>query len=274
MQAAKQIVLRYIHALRFASVAPNLLSNSTEARKVRIKADRTPVTKTDKEIDRILREWIIDKFPEDAICSEEGTKELDRNGWFIDSLDGTANFANERLDYAVSIGYWIKDRPAFGIIVTPGLNGFSIISALKGHDIRINGKKLQLSAPQKLMGGIDFRRTEPDLFLDLFPKLLEYTGENKVNDENKTNGEIRVIGSIARGLTEVALGKLSFYIHSGPRIWDVAAGLALLKVSRGVTNLEKIDLISLASKDYRLPMMVAAQTRTILSEVLGIISQI
>jgi len=259
-QKAKQVVLRYLHALKFASAAPDLLTWSNQAMKVKRKSDGTLVTGVDKKIDRILRSWILDEFPVDAICSEEGIQELDRDCWIFDPLDGTANFVNGRPQYALSIGYWSNNRPAFGIIVTPGLEEFAIISALKDYGIHIDGKKYKPQKPKTLMGGIDFRRTKRDISPEKFKNLLKYTA-----------GEMRAIGSIAHGLTEVALGTLSFYIHSSPRIWDAAAGMALLRESKKVTNLKRIDLLKLASRKYRLPMFITAQNSKILAKLSAIL---
>lgn len=59
------------------------------------KADGSPVTIADREAERIAREWIGKRFPDDAVLGEEfgqtGKPTAPRR-WLIDPIDGTKSF--------------------------------------------------------------------------------------------------------------------------------------------------------------------------------------
>ena len=61
---------------------------------VESKADGSPVTIADREAEGAVREWIAERFPEDAIEGEElGITRGDaRRRWVIDPIDGTKTF--------------------------------------------------------------------------------------------------------------------------------------------------------------------------------------
>lgn len=59
------------------------------------KADRSPVTVADREIERVVRAAIRARFPDDALLGEEHGDEPGQSGWrwIIDPIDGTVSFA-------------------------------------------------------------------------------------------------------------------------------------------------------------------------------------
>lgn len=61
---------------------------------VDLKDDRSPVTEIDRDIERRLRELIVDRFPEDGVVGEEGDDRLGSSGyrWILDPIDGTRPF--------------------------------------------------------------------------------------------------------------------------------------------------------------------------------------
>src|SRR5687767_11783302 len=61
---------------------------------VETKADGSPVTIADRAAERLAREWIEERFPEDGILGEElGKSRPDaRRSWILDPIDGTKSF--------------------------------------------------------------------------------------------------------------------------------------------------------------------------------------
>ena len=51
-------------------------------------------------------------------------------------------------------------------------------------------------------------------------------------------GKVRMLGSAALSLAFVACGRSDSYFEENIAIWDVAAGLALVKAAGGAVNLE------------------------------------
>jgi myo-inositol-1(or 4)-monophosphatase len=240
------------------------LLTSTELRaKVEVKEDGTLVTGLDRKVEALFRRSIgRSVFKGDQIVSEAAQGEFDPgNGscWVIDPLDGAHNYVNDRLPYAVSIGYVLNNEPVFGVVVKPGLRGFSIVSALKGCGVEVDGLPFSPGTPITPVAGLDFKNTEED-------KLTRVVGA--LHERYK---EVRVLGSIVTGLTEVGLGSLSFYAHFAPRTWDVAAALAILREAGKVTNVDDFDLAKLAANGHRLRFTIAAQDEDVLGEAASLI---
>ncbi|MCW2611377.1 MAG: histidinol phosphatase [Cryptosporangiaceae bacterium] len=89
---------------------------------VRRKADGTPVTAADEQVEEALRVRLAAARPGDAILGEEqglsgpfGT----RRTWVIDPIDGTAHFARGRAGFATLISLLVDGVPLVGIVAMP-----------------------------------------------------------------------------------------------------------------------------------------------------------
>ena len=61
---------------------------------VELKGDGSPVTIADREAERVARDWLSARFPEDGILGEEYGLERPqaRRRWILDPIDGTKSF--------------------------------------------------------------------------------------------------------------------------------------------------------------------------------------
>ena len=83
-------------------------------------------------VDRMSQELILkhlhDRFPDDALCAEENTPELEgvphtgSRVWVVDPIDGTRGFARKTGQFSVMIGLLIDGRPAVGVVLEPALD--------------------------------------------------------------------------------------------------------------------------------------------------------
>jgi 3'-phosphoadenosine 5'-phosphosulfate (PAPS) 3'-phosphatase len=87
------------------------------------KEDLTPLTDADLAADRILRERIIEKFPGDALLTEEGaddqTRLLSARCWIADPLDGTKQFVERTGEFDVFLALVNEGRPVVGVACHP-----------------------------------------------------------------------------------------------------------------------------------------------------------
>src|SRR6185503_8516362 len=58
---------------------------------VQTKADGSPVTRADRDTERVVRAWVERHFPDDGILGEEfgETRPGARRRWLVDPVDGT-----------------------------------------------------------------------------------------------------------------------------------------------------------------------------------------
>jgi histidinol-phosphatase len=91
---------------------------------VRSKADGSPVTAADIEVERLIRSRIASRFPEDGVLGEEDGETPGRSGrrWIIDPIDGTT--------------YFTRRIPTFEVLLAvedDGARGSSFITRRRGR---------------------------------------------------------------------------------------------------------------------------------------------
>jgi histidinol phosphatase-like enzyme (inositol monophosphatase family) len=90
---------------------------------VEVKADRTPVTAADREIEAELRARIRRRYPGHGILGEEeGGERVDAEYlWLLDPIDGTKAFATQNPMFGTLIGLMHRGVPIVGVMDAPAL---------------------------------------------------------------------------------------------------------------------------------------------------------
>ncbi|HLV33620.1 MAG TPA: inositol monophosphatase family protein [Spirillospora sp.] len=114
------------------------------------KADNSPVTIADREVEQMLRERITRTWPEHGIIGEEygevpGKSEYT---WIVDPIDGTKSFTCGVPFYANLIALIDAEGPLIGVAHYPALN--DMIYAVRGQGCFWNGRRCHVSAVDKL----------------------------------------------------------------------------------------------------------------------------
>jgi histidinol-phosphatase len=89
---------------------------------VETKSDGSPVSVTDKRIERLLRELLAEHRPHDRILGEEeGDTGSGDRCWVLDPIDGTVSFVSGRRGWATLVGLENAGRPVAGMVTMPAL---------------------------------------------------------------------------------------------------------------------------------------------------------
>lgn len=183
-------------------------------RKVHIKADRTPVTVVDKEIEEFLSNRIAQHYPGHGILAEEGSF---RSGseftWIIDPIDGTRAFASGLPIWGISVGVFHQAEPYAGVFYMPAT-----------RDLYWGTQEYAFYNRQKLVPGSTVDLNSPLAFIAVPSSVHRYF---KVSFPR-----LRSFGSTTAHLAYVAQGVATAALARRIRIWDVAAVLPLLKISQ------------------------------------------
>lgn len=87
------------------------------------KSDGSPVTDADLAADRIIRDVIGARFPDDALLTEEGVDDTARLAadrlWVVDPIDGTAQFIQRTGEFDVLVALVVGGRPVAGVALQP-----------------------------------------------------------------------------------------------------------------------------------------------------------
>jgi histidinol-phosphatase len=91
---------------------------------VDLKDDGSPVTLADREAERVIRDLLSARFPDDGFVGEEQGEENGRSGrrWIVDPIDGTRSFVHGVPLYGVMVALEEDGRPVLGVLHFPALN--------------------------------------------------------------------------------------------------------------------------------------------------------
>ena len=180
------------------------------------------VTNADMKAEKIIIEELEKARPNYSIISEEKgiKKNKDQNNtWIIDPIDGTVNFLHGIPHFAISIGLRSKNEIISGLIFDPIKN--ELFYAEKNNGAFFNNQRIRVSKKNDI---------EECLFV---------TG-GKIKKELSI--PYRKSGCAALDMAYVAAGRYDGYFQSDLNIWDIAAGIVLIKEAGGIIN--DIDLFS------------------------------
>ena len=180
-------------------------------------------------VDLRINESIIQDLSKSniPIISEELDNErfeLPKKCWIIDPLDGTYNFTRKFPIVGISIALFVDKKPVFGI-VQDIFNKNTYLSKT-GNGANKNDVKINVSNISEIKNSI-LSTGFPSGASYESKELFEFIG--LVQKFKK----IRAIGCASLMLAYVAEGVFDVYYEKDIYLWDVAAGLSLVKESGG-----------------------------------------
>ena len=133
-------------ALRLADAADSIsLPHFRTGLAVETKADLTPVTEADREVEAELRRILAGERPDDAILGEEqGAAGGGSRRWILDPIDGTRNYARGIPVWATLIALETRGMVQVGVVSAPALH--SRWWAERGQGAFANGVPAHVSA--------------------------------------------------------------------------------------------------------------------------------
>src|SRR5580693_8895890 len=113
------------------------------------KANLSYVTDLDQDLERLIRQRLGARFPDDLLTGEEYAAEggTGPRRWSIDPIDGTGNLVHGLPLWAVSIGLIVAGEPVLGVIVIPPLN--ELFWAVKAGGAWLDGQRLHAHDAQE-----------------------------------------------------------------------------------------------------------------------------
>jgi myo-inositol-1(or 4)-monophosphatase len=197
-----------------------------EKLQVSVKGPSDFVSNADTKAEKIIIEELKKARPNYSIISEEDGTETNKdtqNVWIIDPIDGTTNFLHGIPHFAISIALKSKNEIVCGVIYDPIKD--EMFYADKNNGAYFNNHRIKVSKRKNFddcifaMGGND---------------------EEALKDKAITNRSIRKSGSAALDMAYVAAGRYDGYFQKNLKLWDIAAGIIIVKEAGGQTN--EVDL--------------------------------
>ena len=180
------------------------------------------VTNADIKAEKVIIEELKKARPNYSIISEENGVEKNKdesNFWIIDPIDGTTNFLHGVPHFAISIALQSNNEIVCGSIFDPIKD--ELFYAEKNNGAYFNNQRIRVSKKREIND------------------CLFAVGKGKYNPDLIC----RRSGSAALDMAYVASGRFDGYFQNNLNLWDIAAGIIIVKEAGGIIN--EIDLSSL-----------------------------
>ena len=207
------------------------------------KANRSFVTEVDIELERLIRDRLAGRFPDDRLTGEEYASSGGEGPrrWSIDPIDGTGNFVHGLPLWAVSIGLIDRGEPVLGVIAVPPLN--ELYWATKGGGAWRDGEPVR---------AVDSDEIHPH------DNICIGTNALRAVDPRTIPGRLRDIGSACCELAFVSCDRLRACAFLGEHAHDVAAGIVI--VSEAGCRVGTIDGRHLSPTEFVAEVPVSVPT--------------
>ena len=211
-----------------------LIKDFGEIEKLQVsrKGPKDFVTNSDLKTEKIIIDELKKARPNYSILSEEEgvVNNKDKNNtWIIDPIDGTINYLHGVPHFAISIALKSYDQIIAGLIYDPIKD--EMFYAEKNNGTYLNNQRIKVSKRNKI---------EDCLFV---------VG-NKIDHDNELN--VRKSGCAALDMAYVAAGRYDGYFQKDLNLWDVAAGIIIIKEAGGILNeinLTKINEVKIIASN-------------------------
>jgi myo-inositol-1(or 4)-monophosphatase len=191
-----------------------------------------PVTALDRDTETFLRTELRAAFPAHGLLGEEHADDIAADAryvWVIDPIDGTMNFASGLPLFGISMGLLEAGVPVVGCIwvpVGPTL-GAGVYHARAGSRALFDDLPVRVSRAEDERGQI---MALPGGFLRAFRFRRP---DRALPREARALPDARTTGSCTAELMLIASGALRAGVFIRPSIWDVAAGVLIVREAGG-----------------------------------------
>ncbi len=187
---------------------------------VEVKADKSPVTKADREAEQAMRGLIEQEFPDHAIFGEEGgqKKTISEFTWVLDPIDGTRAFIAGRKEWGTLIALCSDGVPILGILDQPATGERWV--GVRGKLTTLNGDVVE-TRPCTALAEAELSTTSASHFTPEQAKKIVPIAQATRN--TVADGDCYAYGLLARGARDVV-------VDAGLKPYDI---LALVPIVEG-----------------------------------------
>ncbi len=189
------------------------------------------VTSADLHAEQVLHAELARARPTFGFLLEEGGAEEGKDKsrrWVVDPLDGTLNFLHGIPHFSISIALEHDGDIVAGVIYDPLRD--ELFRAERGGGAYLNDRRLRVSSRSQLSHavvatGIPWReRANQHGYLDQLATIMENCAG------------VRRLGSAALDLAYVAAGRYEGFWEPALALWDIAAGVLLVREAGGFVS--------------------------------------
>ena len=199
----------------------NIVVNKSEGKDIKLQ--------TDLDSENIVVQYLRKHSDYDILSEEygfiQGTSTSNLK-WILDPLDGSLNFYRDLPLSCISVALWEGGIPKLGVIYN--FNSNLLYAGIVGSGAWCNEIPIRVS---------NINKKSDSIICSGFPVYSSFDDESLSNFISEIQEfKVRPLGSAALSLAFVASGSVEVYKENNIAIWDVAAGLAIVKAAGGKIN--------------------------------------
>ncbi|MDD5677847.1 MAG: inositol monophosphatase family protein [Kiritimatiellae bacterium] len=182
--------------------------------------------KLDRECQDVAERTIRKYFPRAVILGEETPMTPAKADmlWIIDPIDGTVNYFHGLPLWCCSVAVQVRGHTAAGAVYAPVLK--ECYTAHRERSSTCNGKPIAVAATRRLkdaviLTGLNKQNDLLNHSIALFKKL------------SRKSQKVRIMGSAALDICQVAAGRADAFYESGIYLWDAAAAALIVEQAGG-----------------------------------------
>ena len=187
-----------------------------EKLQISVKGPSDFVSSADTKAEKIIISELMKAKKNYSILSEEDGSKINtdsKNVWIIDPIDGTTNFLHGVPHFAISIALKSNNEIVSGVIYDPIKD--EMFYAEKNNGAFFNNQRIKVSKKKNIQSC-----------------LFGTGGKEKIETDLIT----RKSGSAALDMAYVAAGRYDGYFQNNLNLWDIAAGIIIVKEAGGIIN--------------------------------------
>lgn len=196
-------------------------------------AGRDIKLQADIESELAIKKYLESNSKIPILAEESGANSsLGSTFWVVDPLDGTSNYSRDFPMCCISIALIYEDEIVLGLI--NDFNRDDIYESTINTKAKLNDREIKVSSvtdfsQATLTTGFPAKGNFDENFVREFSQdLLKWK-------------KVRMIGSAAMSCAYVASGQFDQYQEKGIFLWDIAAGLSLIRSAGGKFSYKRYD---------------------------------
>jgi histidinol phosphatase-like enzyme (inositol monophosphatase family) len=212
-------------AVSAARQAAELALKYQQGIEIETKPDDSPVTRADRECERLIASILTSAFPDDGVFGEEGARAESKSGrrWIIDPIDGTRDYVRGNQLWANLVALEDGGNIVAGVVNLPAL-GLTYIASKGGGAYR-NGTPIHPSLKTRIADSV--------LCFSGFSKLDRLPFRAGLLDWMAQFWAVRALGGAPDAMM-VAAGQAEIFIEADAKPWDFAPLKIIVEESGGI----------------------------------------
>jgi histidinol-phosphatase len=231
--------LELIHQLADTADAISLLYFAAGAVPTQTKADGSPVTLADREVEQAIRDVLGTARPHDSIIGEElgGHGNASRR-WIVDPIDGTSNFSTGQAEWSTLLAVETCGDIVTGMITAPALRRrwWATRSAGAWTTLSVDGdtgdrEPLAVS----VVATLD-KATIAIWPLSSWVPASRASAGRRLVELGANGGPLSNWTGVCHGAMLVAAGVADVFFHMSADPWDIAAAVPIVEEAGGAVS--------------------------------------